>query len=83
MIGGYLFISKCYGIFLFENKQVVGKLIFALIYALYVDNTWQFSTESFVVLVQKWKRKNKNQDEGVPRRYVKVVFCQLFQFKKK
>ena len=48
-----LIFSKCCGIYLYGNKQVVGKLIFALIYSLYVDNTGIFTTESFVVLVQK------------------------------
>ena len=51
--------------------------------ALYVDNTGILTTASFVVLVQKWKMKNKNQDEGVSGRYIKLVFCLLFWFKKK
>ena len=59
----------------------MGKFIFLLIYGLYVDNTGLFTTGSFIVLVHKQNRKNKKYD-GVPGRYVKPVFCLVFQFKR-
>ena len=48
-----------------------------------MNNTGLFTTGSVIALVPKGKGKTKSLDEGVPGRYIILVFCLVFQFRRK
>ena len=52
-----------------------------------MDYLWRIKgyslSYSFIVLVQKWKRKNKKPKNASSGMYVKLVFCLVSQFKRR
>ena len=65
-----------------RKQQVMGNLhLHSFMHFMWIIQDYLF-TDSFIVLVQKWKRKRKPEN-GSLGRYVKLVFCLASWFKRK